>query len=687
MGHALRFALAAVGLAFGVVATAEGPAHLDTYVLISAGTTIGKVAVSTQGDVVEVDTRIDDNGRGQKLRERIRLGPGALPVEWTSTGNSDAGAPVQDRFEIDVDGAHWKTLNDQGGAPTRGGVYLPSEMSIWDLGLLARSALAAGGAVASLPSGRVTVRRLREVRVGGDAGVAATAYALSGYNLSPDFVLLSSDGRLVAYAFDGYVLMEERFAGEYQALCALARDLNRELLSELARTVTHRYPGPVYLQNVRVFDAVSGRLGQPVTVVVYGERIAAVRRDAVPPAGATVIEGQGGALLPGLHDLHAHMWAWAGPLHLAAGVTSVRDPGNDNDALLALTADIDAGLVPGPRVARSGFIEGKSPFSASGGFTVASVEEGLGKVHWYADHGFSALKLYNSMRPEWVKPLAAEAHRMGMRVHGHVPAFMTAEQALRDGYDEITHVNQLLLGLLVGPKEDTRTPFRFTALGERAGRLDLGGEPFQRLLQLMKARNAVLDPTVATFDQLLQGRPGHAPPSDAGWIEHVPAPLQRARKVAVVDVKPAQYSAYAASWKKLLEVLRLLDANGVRLVPGTDSIVPGMMLHSELLTYSEAGIPAARVLQIATLQSARVLNRDGEEGSIAPGKLADLLLVDGDPTADLAAIRRVRLVMKGGAVFFPDEIHRALGIEPFATRPTVAIQALAATPAVPARTR
>jgi imidazolonepropionase-like amidohydrolase len=439
----------------------------------------------------------------------------------------------------------------------------------------------------------------------------------------------------------------------------------------------------VYLRNVRVFDSAGGRLGPPTTVVVYGERIAAVRPDAVPPDGATAIDGQGGALLPGLHDLHAHMWAWAGPLHLAAGVTSVRDPGNDNDALLALTADVDAGLVPGPRIARSGFLEGKSPFSASGGFTVASVEEGIEKIRWYADRGFSALKLYNSTRPEWVRPLAAEAHRLGLRVHGHVPAFMTAEQAIRDGYDEITHVNQLLLGLVIGPEEDTRTPFRFTALGERVGRLDLRGEPFQRLLRLMKERGTVHDPTVACFDELLEGRPGRASPSDSGWIEHVPAPLQRARKVAGVDVKPEQYPAYLASWRKLLEVLRVLDAEGIRLVPGTDTIVPGMTLHSELLDYGLAGIPPGRVLQIATIQSAQVLGRDGEEGSVAPGKLADLLLVDGDPTADLAAIRRVRLVMKGGAVYFPDEIHRALGVEPFATRPPIVAPQSAAAPRGP----
>ncbi len=277
------------------------------------------------------------------------------------------------------------------------------------------------------------------------------------------------------------------------------------------------------------------------------------------------------------------------------------------------------------------------------------------------------------MPPDWVRPLAAEAHRLGLRVSGHVPAFMTSERAVRDGYDEIHHINQLLLSFVIGPKEDTRTPFRFTALGERVGRLDLRSAPVRRMVRLMKQRGTVLDPTIETFEQLLLGRPGRAPPSDAGWIDHLPAPMQRARKAALLDVKPEQYRAYEASWRKLLEMVHLLDAEGVRIVPGTDAGVPGISLHSELQTYAAAGLSNARILQIATMQSARVLGQDRMLGSVEPGKLADLVLVDGDPVADLSRIRRVRMVMKGGVVFYPEEIHRALGVVPFATPPPLRV--------------
>jgi hypothetical protein len=378
-----------------------------------------------------------------------------------------------------------------------------------------------------------------------------------------------------------------------------------------------------------------------------------------------VIDGEGWALLPGLHDLHSHSYDWGGPLHLAAGVTSTRDPGNDNAVLLALAPRIDAGELLGPRIQAAGFLEGRSPFSARTGVVVDSLDAGLAQVRWYADHGYRGLKIYNSMNPEWVTPLAAEAHRLGLRVSGHVPAFMTSERAIRDGYDEISHVNQLVLSWVIGPKDDTRTPFRFTALGERLGKLDLGSEPVQRTLRLMKERGTTLDPTLAVFQQMLLSRPGKTSPNDAPWLDHVPAPVQRSRRSAVLDVKPEQYAAYEASWRKLLEIVRTLHAQGTRLVPGTDD-VPGFTLDSELEAWVKAGLPPGEVLRAATLGAARYLGEDQRLGTIAPGKTADLLVVDGDPTKDVSAVRKVRLVMKGGAIFLPEEIHRALGVKPFA---------------------
>jgi hypothetical protein len=176
-----------------------------------------------------------------------------------------------------------------------------------------------------------------------------------------------------------------------------------------------------------------------------------------------------------------------------------------------------------------------------------------------------------------------------LHVSGHVPAFMSSERAVRDGYDEINHLNQLMLSFIIDPlKEDTRTPFRFTALGERMGRLDLGCAPVKRMVDLMKERRTTLDPTMATFAALLLSRPGQASFADAGWIDHAPAALRRGRRAAALDVKPEQYAAYDASWRKLEETLALLHAAGVPLVPGTDES-PAPVLHPDSSAGAKAG--------------------------------------------------------------------------------------------------
>ncbi|TMB14198.1 MAG: hypothetical protein E6J66_01780 [Deltaproteobacteria bacterium] len=182
----------------------------------------------------------------------------------------------------------------------------------------------------------------------------------------------------------------------------------------------------------------------------------------------------------------------------------------------------------------------------------------------------------------------------------------------------------------------------------------------------------------SVFESMLLARPGKTTPNDAPWLDHMPGPLQRSRRHLILDLKPSDYPAYEASWSKLLEVLALLNREGVRLVPGTDDIA-GFALHSELEAWAQAGIPNAEVLRMATLGTAQYLGVDQQSGTIARGKLADLLLVAGDPTQDISAIRKVRLVMKGVVVYFPEEIHRALGISPFApaARPDSGASALA----------
>jgi hypothetical protein len=639
-------------------------AAVDRFAFVTSTGRIGTLAVTTQGRTVEVDWRVDNNGRGPKIHEQIVLGPNGLPTSRVIEGTSTFGAPVKESFTVEGGRARWTSLDDQGEAPAGDALYVDNRGSPWSVLHDVRVLLGSKGLTrAALPSGKLRLQKLREVTLG-PSRERLQAYALWGVSLGSPSLLLVRGTTLVASVSPFDVLTREEHAGRFAELSGIARELNAELLRDLAKRLTHRPDGPVWITHARLFDPVSGTATTGQNVVLFRDRIVGLRPDA-PPPGATVIDAQGGTLLPGLIDSHAHTGDWDGLLDIASGVTQVRDPGNDNTSLLALMPRFDSGELIGPRVFPSGFLEGKSPFSASGGFTVQTAEEAVGRVRWYADHGFWGIKIYNSMPPGFVKPMAEEAHRLGLHVSGHVPAFMTAEQAIRDGYDEINHINQLVLMFVLRPGEDPRTPVRFTVIGERLADLDLQGAEFRRLVNLMKERRTTLEPTMATFAPLFVGRPGKGSPTDTPWIDHVPAAVQRDRRTLVLDVKPEQYARYDASWKKLEQILVTLHREGIPLVPGTDELA-GLVLHGELESWVAAGLAPVDVLQAATLGGARFLGRDMELGTIAVGKRASLYLVEGDPLTDIHAIRRGRLVVKDGAVFYPDEIHAALQITPFA---------------------
>jgi hypothetical protein len=637
--------------------------------LVTDNGRIGTLVVTTEGRAVDVDWRVDNNGRGPKIREHIVLGPNGLPTSRTIEGTATFGAPVKESFTVEGGRARWTSLDDEGEAPAGDALYVDNRGSPWTLMHFVPVLLGSKGMTrAALPSGTLRLQKLRPVTIG-PSRQRLQAYALWGTALGNPTLLLARGSTLVAVISPSTVLTREEHQGRFAEMSAIARELNAELLRDLAKKLTHRTDGPVWITGARLFDPVSGTASTGQNVVLYRDRIVGLRQDS-PPRGATVIDAKGSTLLPGLIDSHAHLGEWDGLLNIANGVTQVRDAGNDNTSLLELISRFDSGELIGPRVFPSGFLEGKSPFSSFGGFTIQTAEEAVDRVRWYADHGFWGIKIYNSMPPAFVKPIAAEAHRLGLHVSGHVPAFMTAEQAIRDGYDEINHINQLLLMFVLRPGEDPRTPLRFTVIGERLADLDLQGAEFRRVVQLMKERRTTLDATVATFAPLFVARPGKGSPTDAPWIDHVPGAVQRDRRTLVLDLKPEQYARYDASWKKLEQVLVTLHREGIPLVPGTDDLA-GFVLHGELESWVAAGLAPVDVLRAATLGGARFVGREAELGSIAVGKRANLYLVEGDPLTDIRAIRRGRLVVKDGALFFPDEIHAALQVTPFARRADV----------------
>lgn len=636
---------------------------------------VGALTATTSGDTTVVSFEWQSNGRGPNIEETIRHDRAAIPVSWRITGQSMMGGAVDETYEWRRGRAQWRSNAEQGdvkaGKPP---LYINNDGSPWRLGVIARALLAArdGAAPLILPSGSLALSQVRDATFGEGANAAPTRiYRITGMEISPDYVALDDHNRLFAYFSLRGIGIREGYEASFADVYALYRALEKERAVEITAEVARRYEEPISIRNARVFDPASGAVGAPSTVLVAGGRIAGVFEGGVPPAGAAVIDAGGGVLLPGLYDMHSHAALDSGLFLLAAGVTSTRDMGNYNDFMAELRPMIEAGEIASPRLTIGGILEGRSEYALNMGFQPETLEEALEAVRWYADAGYQIVKFYSSFNPEWVKPAAREAHRLGLEVGGHVPAFTDADRMVRDGFDTIVHLNLLLFNWLIDPQtEDTRTLLRVTGLS-RAATLDLDSAPVRATIALMKEKNTNIDPTAVILERLMLSRAGEVQEGNAFILDHMPIGFQRQRKRTYVTLgSDAEDEAYRRGFVKIVELIGLLHREGVKLLPGTDDAT-GFGLHRELEIYAMAGIPPADALRMATLDAARHLGHEAERGSIAPGKLADLVLVDGDPTRDISAIRNVRMVMQGGVIFFPAEIYERLGIRPFAAPPAV----------------
>jgi imidazolonepropionase-like amidohydrolase len=416
--------------------------------------------------------------------------------------------------------------------------------------------------------------------------------------------------------------------------------------------------------HAALFDAETGVVRPDTTIVLDGARIAAVGPDDTVrvPEGAAVIDARGSTAMPGLFDMHTHPSLDDGPLYLAAGVTSIRDMAAEPDKPSPLRA-FESGEALGPRVTFSGIIDGRGPFQAPTRTLVSTEAEARTAVRAMAAAGFPRIKIYSSVPPELVPIIVDEARKLGLHVSGHVPAFMTAEQAVRAGYDEIQHINMLFLNFMFDEVEDTRTPARFTALVGRAADLDLQSRRVQEFLALLKQRQVTVDPTLVTFEDLYTSRPGEIAPQFAAVADRMPVLVRRSFLEGGLPVPDGADTRYRATFRAMQRMLMALRRAGIPIVAGTDSMA-GFSLPRELELYVQAGIPPAEVLRIATLDAARHLGQEKELGSIEVGKRADLILVSGNPVVDIGNVRNLRLVVKNGALLDPDALCELLGIRP-----------------------
>jgi imidazolonepropionase-like amidohydrolase len=641
-----------------LVIQSTGGRHGESWTWVDAnGARMGRESMNLRGQVFELDSR------GAPGRDGM---PAAIAIRGM-TPQGDAA----ETFDISDGTARWKSPVDAGTASHSSPAFYvsqggPIDLTAWFL----ESLLAAPDKTMNLlPGGRARAARLADLQVGRGASTQTiTLWAITGVSTSP--MPLWSDAKNKFFGLTaGMAWLPDAYAGEQskmeaaqaKALAAQAPDL----LKELVRTPA----GPVAFTGVRLFDADGTRFLSDQTVVVDKGVITAVgARDAVTvPAGAQAIDGRGKTLIPGMWDCHMHVGNdFTGLQELSMGVTSIRDPGNDDVRTLERRKRAAEGTLLFPHVYPSSLIDGKGTYTAQISNLATSEAEAIALVDKAKANGFTGVKFYGTLNPAWLPASIAEAHKLGLHVHGHIPAGIRPMQAITDGYDEITHINWVLMEAMPdGVIQQSNGMMRFEGPGRFGKDVDLDGPAIQRIIAAMASRHLYSDPTMVAFESLYVPENGDLSPSYAPFVGTMPPTTERAFRVGGFAVpKDLTRADYRASWAKMVELLGRMHKAGIPIVAGTDGA--GIELVHELELYVQAGFSPSEALAAATIVPARLVGQDAKTGSIKVGKMADVALIDGDPSTSIGDLRQTRVVMLDGNLLDADALRSAAG---FSGRP------------------
>jgi imidazolonepropionase-like amidohydrolase len=659
---------------FAVMVTLAGtavgaPAPREDKILIMGNVSGSQTVAAPDIGAGRAEFSFNDRGRGDHITATWKLDAAGVPTEYSGSGNDYMKAPVTESFRLLAGKASWQSRNEHGERAVTGeSFYMPNNAPPEFYGVLARALLKAPGhRLPLLPGGEAGLTAAGSIRVPGPNGapVELTQYQISGLDFRPTPIWLAPDGRSAAVLMGWFSIVDGPYVSSLDALSKAQKAADGAWSANLARSLTHIPTGDVVIRGARLFDPRDLSVTPGTSVLIRSGHIVRVAPDADLKAaqGAEVIDAKDRFLMPGLWDNHQHFGNNEGALDLANGVTSARDMANDTDEFLERVARFDDGTELGPHVFKAGIIDGTGPLAGPTRMRVDTAAEALKDVHWYADHGYGQIKIYSSVKPELVPIIADEAHARGLRVSGHVPAFMTAQQFVAAGADEIQHLNFIVLNFLADKVQDTRGTARFTAVAEHAAELGPDKPQVRQFIAYLKAHRTVLDPTMNVFEGMFCGDPAAVTPGLEQLAPRLPPQVRRGLLSGALEPPEGQEAAYKQSFPAMLRLLKALYDAGVTIIPGTDSLAGYGLLH-ELELDTRAGIPAPQVLRMATLTSAQVIGADRERGVIAPGKLADLILVDGDPTARITDLHRIVLVVKSGHIFDPTRIETVLGIAP-----------------------
>jgi imidazolonepropionase-like amidohydrolase len=627
--------------------------------------------IRRDGDSIamKVDFKFTDRGTAVPLAVTFRGAPDLTPQAFEIKGQTARSVSINEAMSIDEGKVHFRTRDKQSDSAAPDGPfftiagYAPATMQM----LMVRYWAGHGspGQLATLPSGSVKVepRGQDTIRVGAK-DEKLERYTIEGLIWGRETLWFDANRNLVAAVstdaeFDHFEAIRDGYESALGDFVGLAGADGMSALAEISKGISGSRASTIALVGGTLIDGTGGAPVPDAAVVIHNGRIVAAgpRSKVKVPKDANVVDAHGKAILPGLWDMHAHFEQveW-GPIYLAAGVTTVRDCGNEFEFITAVRDAIAKGRGLGPRLLLAGIVDGTGKFTI-GVERIDTPEQARMWTARYHEAGFQQMKIYSSVKLEEVKIVADEAHRLGMTVTGHVPEGLNAYQVIEAGQDQINHIDYIA-NIMKAPLPENASRFeRFKA----GANIDLESAEAKKALAFLKEHHTVVDPTLALME-FFTATTAKPPASFEPGVNKVAPELAE----QLTDVAPPTDRSEIGEkvFEKELAIVGALHKAGIPVVAGTDQTVPGHSLHREIELYVQAGFTPMEAIQAATLVSARAMGLDKESGTVEKGKRGDVILVNGNPLEDIRNLRNVEYVITSGTMYHTAELWQSVGFKP-----------------------
>jgi imidazolonepropionase-like amidohydrolase len=645
-------------------------AQIDTahYSVVYKGKITGQQkAWRTTGNDYHYTYQFNDRGRGDSIVTEIKTNKAGLISFMDISGVNYFKAPCKETFSIVGDSVIWVANGNRKSKVFNNQLYVPSGTltpGVYELNV--KWALKQkDNRTELLPEGFMKVGGIQQKSI--SYKNRSTELKLVPVYLEPNplptYVWFTENMQFFALLDNWKAVIKKEYEGWIDTLLSLQEIADQDYFINEINENSRSLKRLTIFKNVSLFNSADASVKKEMTVEIAQGKIVSIHPASVVTSTSnmdTVIDCKGKFLMPGLWDMHAHYFKESGLNYMAGGVTHIRDMGNEK-IILTYKKQIAENKMLGPDISYLSLLLDKEDYLQSPtGKIITTLEEGKKAIDEYKKLGFQQLKIYSSIKPEWVQPLAEHAHQQKMRVSGHIPTGLNAQQCIDKGYDEITHLHFIFSNFIGDSLKEVKGAARFRALGENIRKLDIQSPKVQNFIDLMKQKNIVVDPTLTIlqliFDEF-EGDTIHYLRPVTQWAPETKLPT-------FVNPSPvgseADKPAFKASFNNMLKMVKLLYDKGIFLVAGTDG-GDANALHHELELYVEAGIPANQVLKIATYNAAKDCNLQNTYGQIVVGQPADFILIDGNPVQNISDIRRVEIVVKNNRMYKPKQLLSTQG--------------------------